>query len=379
MATMTEAINEAGFTAINVDYPSREYPIEALAPMAIGRGLVLCESAGAIEKIHFVTHSLGGILVRNYLSNHEIPRLGRVVMLGPPNQGSAAVDELGDVPGVDWINGPAGRQLGKGEESVPLQLGPADFELGIIAGNRTIDPIVSAVLDDPDDGRVSVEDTKLEGMDDFIVVEHSHAFMMRLELPIELTIRFLKTGSFIVMKQSERLRMVTSLGEIELELYPDKSPVTVKNFLRLVNGAYLEGGTFYRTVSPENDNGSPVISVIQGGIGDAESPFPPIDHETTADTGLPHLDGSISMARAAVGTATTEFFICIGDQPALDFGGARNDDGQGFAVFGKVVSGMDVVHAIHQAPADAPTEFEYFENQLINEPVEIISLKRVEL
>ena len=376
MATMTEAINEAGFTAINVDYPSREYPIEALAPMAIGRGLVLCESAGAIEKIHFVTHSLGGILVRNYLSNHEIPRLGRVVMLGPPNQGSAAVDELGDVPGVDWINGPAGRQLGKGEESVPLQLGPAEFELGVIAGNRTIDPIVSAVLDDPDDGRVSVEDTKLEGMDDFIIVEHSHAFMMRLELPIELTIRFLKTGSFIEMTQGERIRMVTSLGDIELELYPDRSPVTVKNFLRLVNGAYLEGGTFYRTVSPENDNGNPVISVIQGGIGDAESPFPPIDHETTADTGLPHLDGSISMARAAVGTATTEFFICIGDQPALDFGGTRNDDGQGFAVFGRVVEGMDVVRAIHESPADAPTEFEYSQGQLLEEPVVIESIQR---
>ena len=376
MATMTEAINEAGFTAINVDYPSREYPIEALAPMAIGRGLVLCESAGAIEKIHFVTHSLGGILVRNYLSNHEIPRLGRVVMLGPPNQGSAAVDELGDVPGVDWINGPAGRQLGKGEESVPLQLGPAEFELGVIAGNRTIDPIVSAVLDDPDDGRVSVEDTKLEGMDDFIIVEHSHAFMMRLELPIELTIRFLKTGSFIEMTQGERIRMVTSLGDIELELYPDRSPVTVKNFLRLVNGAYLEGGTFYRTVSPENDNGNPVISVIQGGIGDAESPFPPIDHETTADTGLPHLDGSISMARVAVGTATTEFFICIGDQPALDFGGTRNDDGQGFAVFGRVVEGMDVVRAIHESPADAPTEFEYFQGQLLEPPVVISEVRR---
>ena len=376
MATMTEAINEAGFTAINVDYPSREYPIEALAPMAIGRGLVLCESAGAIEKIHFVTHSLGGILVRNYLSNHEIPRLGRVVMLGPPNQGSAAVDELGDVPGVDWINGPAGRQLGKGEESVPLQLGPAEFELGVIAGNRTIDPIVSAVLDDPDDGRVSVEDTKLEVMDDFIIVEHSHAFMMRLELPIELTIRFLKTGSFIEMTQGERIRMVTSLGDIELELYPDRSPVTVKNFLRLVNGAYLQGGTFYRTVSPENDNGNPVISVIQGGIGDAESPFPPIDHETTADTGLPHLDCSISMARAAVGTATTEFFICIGDQPALDFGGTRNDDGQGFAVFGRVVEGMDVVRAIHESPADAPTEFEYSQGQLLEEPVVIESIQR---
>jgi pimeloyl-ACP methyl ester carboxylesterase len=164
--------------------------------MAIGNGLVRCESNDAIEKIHFVTHSLGGILVRKYLIDHDIPRLGRVVMLGPPNQGSAAVDELEDLPGFDWINGPAGRQLGKGADSVPLQLGPAEFELGIIAGNRSIDPITSAVLDDPDDGKVSVEDTKLEGMDDFIVVEHSHAFIMRLQNPIELTIRFLQTGSF---------------------------------------------------------------------------------------------------------------------------------------------------------------------------------------
>jgi len=173
-----------------------------------------------------------------------------------------------------------------------------------------------------------------------------------------------------------RVTMQTSLGEIELELYSQKAPVTVANFLQLVDGGHLDGGTFYRTVSPENDNGSPVIAVIQGGIGDAESPFAPIAHETTADTGLPHLDGSISMARAEVGTATTEFFICVGDQPALDFGATRNADGQGFAVFGRVIAGMDVVHAIHQAPADAPTEFEYSQNQLINEPVEIISLQR---
>lgn len=174
-----------------------------------------------------------------------------------------------------------------------------------------------------------------------------------------------------------RVLMTTSLGEIELELYPDKAPLTVQNFLQLVDGRHLEGGSFYRTVSPENDNGSPVISVVQGGIGDAESPLPPIAHESTAATGLPHRDGSISMARAAVGTASTEFFICIGDQPALDFGGARNADGQGFAVFGQVIRGMDVVRAIHTAPADAPTEFEYFQNQLINEPVEIVSLQRL--
>lgn len=196
MAAMAEALDDAGFSAVNIDYPSREYPIEELAPMAIGKGLALCEAAGASEKIHFVGHSLGGILVRKYLKDNEIERLGRVVMLGPPNQGSRAADELGDLPGMDWLNGPAGRQLGKGPDSVPLALGPANFELGVIAGNRTIDPITSAVLDDPDDGKVSVADTRLDGMDDFVVVEHSHAFMMRLEKPIELTIRFLKTGSF---------------------------------------------------------------------------------------------------------------------------------------------------------------------------------------
>ena len=176
--------------------------------------------------------------------------------------------------------------------------------------------------------------------------------------------------------QGVRVTMATSLGKIELELYPDKAPITVENFIRLVDGGHLDGGTFYRVVSPENDNGSPVISVIQGGIGDAESPFPPIAHESTAVTGMPHLDGSISMARAGVGTATTEIFICIGDQPALDFGGTRNADGQGFAVFGQVVSGLEVVRTIHESPADAPTEFEYFQGQLLEEPVVIESIQR---
>ena len=159
-------------------------------------GLDACHSKSSVGRIHFVTHSLGGILLRQYLSRHEIPELGRVVMLGPPNQGSVAVDELRDVPGFDWLNGPAGLQLGKGEDSVPLKLGPATFELGIIAGNRTIDPITSSVLENPDDGRVSVEDAKLDGMADFVVVEHSHAFMMRMRRPIDLTIRFLNSGSF---------------------------------------------------------------------------------------------------------------------------------------------------------------------------------------
>lgn len=193
---MADSLQEEGFETVNVDYPSRDFTIEELAPMAVDDGLAGCRSMDGVERIHFVTHSLGGILVRQYLSENVIPELGRVVMLGPPNQGSDAVDKLGDVPGFDWMNGPAGRQLGKGENSVPLRLGPADFELGIIAGNRTIDPLTSAVLANPDDGRVSVEDTKLEGMDDFVVVDHSHAFMMRMRGTIELTLRFLRDGNF---------------------------------------------------------------------------------------------------------------------------------------------------------------------------------------
>jgi len=196
MNKMQRELDAEGYITANIDYPSRDHTVEELAGIAVEEGLAACRANEAIHSIHFVTHSLGGILVRQYLSENDVPELGRVVMLGPPNQGSAAVDELDEVPGFDWLNGPAGRQLGKGEGSVPLALGPADFELGVIAGNRTIDPITSAVLENPDDGRVSVEDTKLDGMADFVVVDHSHAFMMRMQKPIELTIRFLLTGQF---------------------------------------------------------------------------------------------------------------------------------------------------------------------------------------
>lgn len=196
MERMQEALADEGYATVNVEYPSRDHTIEELAPLAVEAGLAGCRGIDNVERIHFVTHSLGGILVRQYLSEYDITELGRVVMLAPPNQGSAAADAMGRIPGFDWINGPAGRQLGKGEDSVPLRLGPATFELGVIAGNRSIDPITSAVLPNPDDGRVSVEDTKLEGMADFVVVDHSHAFMMRMPRTIELARRFLKTGSF---------------------------------------------------------------------------------------------------------------------------------------------------------------------------------------
>lgn len=207
MSKMDEALRNDGYATANIDYPSREHEIAELAEIAVGRGLATCRAKKDIEKIHFVTHSLGGILVRQYLNTASIAELGRVVMLGPPNQGSRASDEMQGVPGFDWLNGPAGYQLGKGENSVPLSLGPVNFELGVIAGNRSIDPITSAVLDNPDDGRVSVEDTKVAGMTDFIVVEHSHAFMMRMRGPIELTKTFLRTGSFAdVAEETGELR-----------------------------------------------------------------------------------------------------------------------------------------------------------------------------
>jgi hypothetical protein len=196
MNKMEKALQETGYLTANIDYPSRDFEIEELASIAVGDGLAVCRTGGSVAKIHFATHSLGGILVRQYLSTGTIEELGRVVMLGPPNQGSLAADDLEGVPGFDWINGPAGRQLGKDMNSVRLALGPADFELGVIAGNRSIDPITSAILENPDDGRVSVADTKLEGMDDFVIVEHSHAFMMRMRRPIELTKLFLRTGRF---------------------------------------------------------------------------------------------------------------------------------------------------------------------------------------
>jgi peptidyl-prolyl cis-trans isomerase A (cyclophilin A) len=140
-----------------------------------------------------------------------------------------------------------------------------------------------------------------------------------------------------------------------IEVYARQAPTTAGNFLRYVKDRRFKGATFYRAVRMDNQpNNAVKIEVIQGGLKDDEAHrgLPPIEHETTARTGILHKNGTVSMARAEPGTASSEFFICIGDQPELDFGGKRNPDGQGFAAFGKVVSGMDVVRKIQAAPAD---------------------------
>lgn len=153
-----------------------------------------------------------------------------------------------------------------------------------------------------------------------------------------------------------RVVVETGMGAFELEVEVSRAPVTAGNFLRYVDGGHYDGGTFFRTVHAENQpNDSIRIAVIQGGRNpDAEAEtFPSIALERTSETGLVHVDGAVSMGRTGPDTATHSFFICVGDQPSLDFGGMRNPDGQGFAAFGKVVEGMDVVRAIHMAPYEA--------------------------
>jgi peptidyl-prolyl cis-trans isomerase A (cyclophilin A) len=155
-----------------------------------------------------------------------------------------------------------------------------------------------------------------------------------------------------------RVLIQTDAGDIEVELDAAKAPNTAANFLKYVDGKFYHGGRFHRTVTPDNQPDNKVkIEVIQAGINPdkAKDEFKPIKLERTKDTGLKHKDGTTSMARDGPDTATSDFFICVGDQPELDFGGKRNPDGQGFAAFGRVVKGMDVVKKIQKSAADGQT------------------------
>lgn len=188
-------LKREGYDVVNVDYPSKEATIEDLADRAIPEALFGCRTA---EKVHFITHSMGGILLRYYMERVETPpaRLGRSVMMGPPNHGTPVIDELNDLPGFEIWNGIAGMQLGTGPESLPNKLGPVEFELGVIAGEQSLNPILSSLIDGPNDGKVSVESTKVEGMSDHIVMPVTHTFMMNNPNVMEQAVHFLRNGSF---------------------------------------------------------------------------------------------------------------------------------------------------------------------------------------
>jgi peptidyl-prolyl cis-trans isomerase A (cyclophilin A) len=167
-----------------------------------------------------------------------------------------------------------------------------------------------------------------------------------------------------------RVSVRTSLGEIVLEIDVARAPATGRNFLRYVDAGRYRGGEFHRTVTtaPDNQPGKAVkIDVVQAGPAPGPD-LAPIALERTRDTGLSHLDGAISMARDGPDSATSDFFVCVGPQPSLDFGGRRNPDGQGFAVFGRVVAGMDVVRRIHGSPA---------KGQALAPPVAILEVVRL--
>jgi peptidyl-prolyl cis-trans isomerase A (cyclophilin A) len=199
-------------------------------------------------------------------------------------------------------------------------------------------------------------------------------------LPSIVTIAaLLLSGDPASAQPTVRVRIQTELGDIVLEVDQARAPGTAANFLRYVDAGHYDGGTWHRTVKMDNQPESTVkIEVIQAGVHPdrAKSGFPPIMLERTSTTGLLHKDGTISMARGAPDSATSGWFICINDQPSLDYGGARNPDGQGFAAFGRVVSGMDVVRKIQNAPSST-TRVTNADAQRLTPPIRIIRAERI--
>jgi pimeloyl-ACP methyl ester carboxylesterase len=195
MKRMEHYLANHGYRVINVTYHSRRLSIEQLSEDYL-RNLLAQKITDPGAKVHFVTHSLGGIILRQYLANHAPENLGRVVMLAPPNHGSEIIDCLQAHPISREFIGASGRELGTGADAVPNRLGPVHFECGVIAGDRSFNPFLTALLPRPNDGKVSVASAKVEGMSDCLVLHSTHTWLMWRERALRQTLRFLESGHF---------------------------------------------------------------------------------------------------------------------------------------------------------------------------------------
>jgi triacylglycerol lipase len=193
MNKLAKYLTDQGYQVVNIDYPSRRYPLAELAKIV--RKEVISKTTGT-AKIHFVTHSMGGIIVHFIEKNDPLPNIGRVVMLSPPNRGSEVVDFLSGLWFFESINGPAGKQLGTGANNICRNLGKVNFELGVITGDRSINWINSLIIPGKDDGKVSIESAKVEGMADFLIVHKSHPFIMNDKAVMAECLHFLRNGHF---------------------------------------------------------------------------------------------------------------------------------------------------------------------------------------
>ena len=193
MRKMENALRCAGYETVNIDYPSTRFPVEELAELVLAE---IEDRVGDAARVHFVTHSMGGILVR-YVNEHlEFSRTDRVVMLCPPNKGSEIVDRLGGFRFFEWWNGPAGLQLGTSGDGLIAGLGSIEFELGVLTGDRSINWILSLMIPGPNDGKVSIESARLSGMADYKVVQATHPYIMKNRTVIKDVLAFLETGKF---------------------------------------------------------------------------------------------------------------------------------------------------------------------------------------
>lgn len=195
MTRIQRTLNAGHYAVLNIDYPSTRFPVETLVSEYV-KPAVETQCPRRSKAVHFVTHSMGGILARYYLKQHKPAKLGRVVMISPPNKGSELVDALGDFFLFTWLNGPAGKQLGTSGDSLPNRLGPVDFDLAVITGNRSYNPFYSYLIPGADDGKVAVDRARIEGMQEFRIVPKAHTFIVQNPTVIRLVTNYLKNGRF---------------------------------------------------------------------------------------------------------------------------------------------------------------------------------------